>query len=190
MCQGLALRGHNESESSLNQGNFLKLLKFLVDNNENIHNVVLNNAPKNLKVTACDIQKEITNAATTETTNAIIHDLGDEFFSILVVESRDMAVKEQMVILLHYVNKEGSVIERFLGIVHVNDTTSLSLKVAIQSLFSKYGLSLSKLRGQDYDGASNMRGEFNGLKSLILRENQFTLISIFIVLFINFSWLL
>ena len=28
------------------------------------------------------------------------------------------------------------------------------------------------MRGQGYDGASNMRGEFNGLKSLIMRENS------------------
>ena len=31
---------------------------------------------------------------------------------------------------------------------------------------------MKKLRGQDYDGASNMKGEFNGLRSLILRENN------------------
>ena len=29
------------------------------------------------------------------------------------------------------------------------------------------------MRGQGYDGAGNMRGEFNGLKTLILKENEF-----------------
>jgi hypothetical protein len=29
------------------------------------------------------------------------------------------------------------------------------------------------LRGQGYDGASNMRGELNGLKTFILNENSF-----------------
>ena len=29
------------------------------------------------------------------------------------------------------------------------------------------------MRGQGYDGASNMRGEFNGLKTLILKENPY-----------------
>ena len=69
-----------------------------------------NNAPKNLKVTTHDIQKEIMNAATTETINTITHDLGDDFFSILVNKSHDIAIKEQMVVLLRYVNKKGSVI--------------------------------------------------------------------------------
>ena len=39
------------------------------------------------------------------------------------------------------------------------------------SFLQKYGLSISKLQGQGYDGASNMRGEINGLKALILDEN-------------------
>ena len=31
---------------------------------------------------------------------------------------------------------------------------------------------MSRLRGQGYDEASNMQGEFNGLKTLILKENE------------------
>ncbi|KAM5569923.1 hypothetical protein ABKV19_017105 [Rosa sericea] len=75
-----------------------------------------------------------------------------------------------MAIVLRYVNK-GQVIERFVGVKHVTDTTSASLKAAIDQFFSENGLSISSLRGQGYDGASNMRGEFNGLKALILKEN-------------------
>ena len=48
----------------------------------------------------------------------------------------------------------------------------LSLKTTIDGLFSKHGLSMSKLCGQGYDGASNMQEEFNGLKTLILKENE------------------
>lgn len=44
--------------------------------------------------------------------------------------------------------------------------------MALEGLFLKHNLSLSKVRGQGYDGASNMRGEFNGLKTLILQENS------------------
>ena len=169
--QGLAFRGNDESSDSVNQGNFLQLLKFLSEHNETINKVVLENAPGNSKLIAPQIQHDIVHVASGETTKAIINDLNDEFLSILIYESRDIAVKEQMAILLRYVNLKGCVIERFLGIVHISDTTSLSLKLAMEGLFSKYGLSISSLRGQGYDGASNMRGEFNGLKALILKEN-------------------
>ncbi|XP_057769458.1 uncharacterized protein LOC130989445 [Salvia miltiorrhiza] len=62
-----------------------------------------------------------------------------------------------MGVVLRYVNDKGCVIERFIGIVHVVDTCSHSLKDALSALFVKHGLSLSKLRGQGYDGTSNMR---------------------------------
>ena len=61
-----------------------------------------------------------------------------------------------MAVVLRYVDKKGIVTERFLGIVHVADTSALSLKAAIEFLFSKYALSLSRLRGQGYDRANNM----------------------------------
>ena len=61
--------------------------------------------------------------------------------------------------------------ERFLGLKHVEDTTSNSLKKSLLQMLAKYGLSVGKLRGQGYDGASNMRGEFNGLQKQIRDEN-------------------
>ncbi|XP_004292906.1 PREDICTED: uncharacterized protein LOC101296462 [Fragaria vesca subsp. vesca] len=76
-----------------------------------------------------------------------------------------------MAIVLWYVRK-GHVIKPFVGVKHVTDTTSASLKAAIDQFFSENGLSISSLRGQGYDGVSNMRGEFNGLKALILKDNH------------------
>ena len=77
-----------------------------------------------------------------------------------------------MVVVLRYVDEKGHVIERFIGIKHVACTTTISLKAAIDGLFFRHGLCMSRLRVQGYDGASNMQGEFNGLKTLILKENE------------------
>ena len=40
-----------------------------------------------------------------------------------------------MVVALRYVDERGFIIEHFFGIVHVIDTTALSLKVAIEAIF-------------------------------------------------------
>ncbi|XP_028126582.1 uncharacterized protein LOC114323236 [Camellia sinensis] len=96
--QGLAFRGHDVSENSSNQGNFLELLKFLADHNEYVKVVALSNAPQNLKLTSPGIQKYIVNVATFETVNVIIKDLGDALFSILIDEARDISIKEQMTV--------------------------------------------------------------------------------------------
>jgi hypothetical protein len=80
--------------------------------------------------------------------------------------------KEQMAAVRRYVGKCGTIKERLVGLVHVKETTSKYLKSAIDSLFGELKLSLKQVRGHGYDGASNMRGEFNGLQSLIMRENN------------------
>ena len=61
-----------------------------------------------------------------------------------------------------FVNDEGKVMERFLGLQHVESCTAIALKEALVNMLSSRKLSISMLRGQGYDGASNMRGEFNG----------------------------
>ncbi|XP_050119405.1 uncharacterized protein LOC126596788 [Malus sylvestris] len=157
--QGFPFRGHDESATSSNRGNYLELLQFLADNNDKVREVVMENAPGNLKLLAPSIHKEIVNSCTLETLDAIMDGLKDIFFSILVDEACDVSVKEQMAMVLRYVDDNGHVIERFVGIQHVTNTTSSSLKDAINTLFSRNGLSISKLRGQGYDGASNMRVE-------------------------------
>ncbi|CAN6557975.1 unnamed protein product [Malus baccata var. baccata] len=169
--QGLAFRGNDESEHSSNHGNFLELLQFLGDHNEDMRAVTLKNAPENHKLTSPDIQKDILNACATETIKAIIKGIGTSLFSILINESRDVSTKEQMAIVLRYVDKNGHVVARFIDIEHVTGTTAISLKETIDEVFSKHKLSMSRLRGQGYDGASNMQGEFNGLKALIMKES-------------------
>ncbi|XP_066323102.1 uncharacterized protein, partial [Miscanthus floridulus] len=98
--QGLAFRGHNESETSKNKENFRELVRLLAKQNDG---------------------------------------------------------KEQMAVVLRYVDKSGLIKERLIGIVHVSETSASCLKSSIDILFGKYGLSIKQVRGQGYDGASNMR---------------------------------
>ncbi|XP_075092387.1 uncharacterized protein LOC107791008 [Nicotiana tabacum] len=63
--------------------------------------------------------KYIVDAYAKETIKAIIEDLDGNFFGILVDESKDISHKEQMTLVLRYVNKEGEIIERFVVIIHL-----------------------------------------------------------------------
>ena len=168
--QGLPFRGHDESMDSVNKGNFLELLKYTAQQNELVSKVVLENAPKNNQMVSHKIQTDIVHCFAEEVIESIIKEVGHGVFCLLVDESADVSDKEQMAIVFRFVDTQGIVKERFLGLTHVKETSSLSLKSAVDFLFAKHGLSMKKLRGQGYDGASNMKGEFNGLRALILRE--------------------
>ena len=118
--------------------------------------------------------------------NVIREEIDDAKFCIIVDEARDQSKKEQMSIVLRFVDKNGYVQERFFGLVHVKDTTASTLKEAIFSILSRHNLDFHNIRGQGYDGASNMRGEWNGLQALISTECPYA--SMFIVFHIVYSW--
>ncbi|KAG8645341.1 hypothetical protein MANES_10G056233v8 [Manihot esculenta] len=158
--EGLPFRGHDESAESLHRGNFLEHISWVCKREENVNKVMGKNAPGNNQLTSPTIQRDIIECCAMETRKIILNELGEKKFALLVDEARDCSVKEQMSLVLRFVNDKGMVLERFLGLVHVNETSA------------KHDLSLAKLRGQGYDGAANMSGEFNGLKTLILKENK------------------
>ncbi|KAL6526305.1 hypothetical protein OROMI_029945 [Orobanche minor] len=94
-------------------------------------------------------------------------------FCLLVDEALDQSHKEQMYVVLRFVNKDGLIIEHFLGLVHVRDTKAQTLKDGIYSLLSHYNLDVKSIRVQGYDGAGNMQGQFKGLQALILRDCKY-----------------
>ncbi|KAJ1279796.1 hypothetical protein BS78_04G182900 [Paspalum vaginatum] len=140
--QGEPFRGHDESENSLNKGNFLEFLDCYKVRNEEVRRAY-EGCPKNAKMTFGTIQKEMATCCAKAVTKVI---------------------KEEM---------DGQVIERLLGIKHVKETTSEALKMAVVQVTSAHGLTIAQLREQGYDGASNMRGEFNGVQKLIHDENPY-----------------
>lgn len=52
----------------------------------------------------------------------------------------------------------------------VVDTSSLTLKDEIFRVLAQYVLKVDNMRRQWYDGASNIRGQFNGLQALFLKD--------------------
>jgi hypothetical protein len=116
---------------------------------------------------------QIIHCCALKTRKKIIEELGDEPYAILADESSDISHKEQLALCLHYVDKLGRPCEYFIGVVHVDDTTSLSLNNAIEALLISHGLTMTQIRGQGYDGASNMKGDIKGLKTLIMKESPY-----------------
>ncbi|XP_076946241.1 uncharacterized protein LOC143617623 [Bidens hawaiensis] len=100
----------------------------------------------------------------------IRNEVGDSYFCVMVDVSRDELKNEQMAIVLRFVDAKGVIRERFLDLIHVKDTLSVTLKTSLWRRLLKYRFDVSKIRGQGYDGASNMREEWDGLRELVLND--------------------
>ncbi|XP_021806238.1 zinc finger MYM-type protein 1-like [Prunus avium] len=154
----------------MNRGNFIELIKYTAQWNDKVAEVVLENAPRNAKYIAPSIQKQVLHILADKVRNKIRDEVGESTYCILVDEAKDASNREQMAIVLRFVDKDGFVRERFFEIVRVEDTSSLTLKKEISRVLMNFGLQIDKMRGQGYDGASNMRGAWNGLQALFLRD--------------------
>ncbi|CAM8934443.1 unnamed protein product [Rhodiola kirilowii] len=145
--EGLPFRGHDESSNSSSRGHFIEIIKTYASMNDESAKVVLENAPKHSMYIAPSIQKEILDIIATKIRNKIRQEIGDAKFCILVDESLDVSHKEQMAIILRFVDDDGFLQQRYFKIVSVEDTTSANLKKHICEVLSTNKLQVQNIRG-------------------------------------------
>jgi hypothetical protein len=146
--QGVAFRGQDESVDSTNCENFLEILNLIVSYNEQIAEVIAK-APKNDSYTSPMIQKEILHIFSTKVKETICKEIGNAKFCIIVDEVRDESMKEQMAIILRFVDKDGFVREHFFGLVHVSNIAAVTLQNSIYFVFSQHKLRLKIFESKD-----------------------------------------
>lgn len=95
-------------------------------------------------------------------------DIGDSNFCIIVDEVRDESKREQMTLILKFVDKDDFIRERFFEFAQVKNTSPLTLKNEICIILSYHNLDAQNIRGQNYHGVSNTREEWKGSQALSL----------------------
>jgi hypothetical protein len=125
---------------------------------------------KNTKYTSGQIEKEMLDLMACNVQKAICNEIGDAKFCIVVDKSRVQSRKEQMTLVVRFVDRDGFIRECFLDLIHVHDTYSTTLKQELCYVLSLHNLDVKNIPGQEYDGASNIRGEWNGLQAKFLEE--------------------
>ena len=104
--QEIALRGHRESDNSMNRGNFLEILN-LVAVHDPLINDRLKNGPRNAKYTSPDIQNTLINVMARTVRESICSSVRKAgAYTILADETKDCSKKEQLAIVLRYVDVE------------------------------------------------------------------------------------
>jgi hypothetical protein len=164
--QNLAFRGHDESSHSDNRGNFLELTGLLFKYHDPIAT-----APGNNSYSSPEVQKGICQAIHELVLEKIYDEVKSAKFCLMIDETADESGKEQMTFVIRFVTESGHVVERFLGMITVPETSAATLYNATRRFLLSHRLQISQIRGQGYDGAANMKGEHKGLRTLIQKDS-------------------
>ena len=174
--QHIALRGRRDDDpqnASLS-GNFQALLEFRIDSGDQTLKHHLETAPRN----ATYISKTTQNKMITTVGAVLVNNLSQEireskYFSIMSDEAADISNKENLSVVIRFLDSTKTVREEFVGFYLCEDgTTGAAIKDLIIGAVADLGLSMDDCRGQCYDGAGNMSGRLNRASSLIRAEHD------------------
>lgn len=176
--QQIALRGHRDSgriglvEPEKNDGNFRSLLRYRANSGDNdLKDQLMNSGGKSM-YTSSFIQNELINTFGHLIQCQIVENVRKSiFYSVLADETTDISQIEQFSLCVRYVEDQSYKIrEDFLTFVPVYDVTGAALANTVLETLSSLGLDLKKMRGQGYDGAATMRGQFRGVQACIVEK--------------------
>lgn len=163
--QDVAFRGHLESSTSLNRGNFLEIMK-LVGNHDNVVQERLQDGPRNATYTSPEVQNTLLQIMANMVRKTICRNVQKAgMFSLLADETKDCSKREQLAIVLRYVDIEkGITNEHFLTYVEASNLNAESLTGYIVENLQKFNLDPMSIVSQGYDGASVMSGQCSGVQ--------------------------
>jgi len=89
-----------------------------------------------------------------------------KYFSILADETTDVSQTEQLSLSVRFI-KDTKVQAEYMCFAPVSSTTGKDLASTILTRLSQLGHNLEHMRGQGYDGASNMSGKYRGVQARV-----------------------
>ena len=180
--QELAFRGHDESSSSLNKGNYRELLeclsKFDSVFDRRLHGRLSDEERGHLGVftgVSSDIQNDLIECIDGVIQDQINHEIDNcNFLSIQIDEATDISTKAQLSVIFRF-DREGEIVERFLKFHDVSsDRCAATMSNIVKGILEGYGDSIkNKVIMQTYDGATVMSGHIAGVQALFRQEYPF-----------------
>ncbi|XP_044151348.1 uncharacterized protein LOC122939347 [Bufo gargarizans] len=179
--QNLPFRGHRETMSSANKGNFLELIDLLSNYDPILkeHSMRLKHAVASGKRMCSYFSPKILNELIcllgNHVKDKIVADIKKEkYFGILFDSTPDVSHTDQMCEVIRYVHIEGDKVEvkeSFLSFFPIAGKTAAELTENILQHLEEDGLDISLCHGQGYDNAATMAGIHGGVQAKIKEIN-------------------
>ncbi|KAK0142686.1 Zinc finger MYM-type protein 1 [Merluccius polli] len=161
----LALRGHDESDTSENPGIFLGLIDLMasIDRDLEVH---LENATV-FKGTSKTVQNELLDCMLSVLRDRIREEVKQsDYIAIQADETTDICAHCQLVLVLRYIDSHNNIQERFFEFIALPNATADTIAAALLERLSTIlpAGQERKLIAQAYDGAAVMRGATGGVQ--------------------------
>ena len=163
--RGAPLRGNWVKKTGEENANFIFFLNWKSEFDKDLKDH-LKHAPKNAKFTSPRIQNEIISLCESIIREKVIATV-QTYWSVMADETTDVSATEQMSICIRFVNSNMEVCEEFLGFVKLTKMDAQSVFDVLIPTLEGWGLDLTALVGQGYDGAAVMSGSNNGLQKKV-----------------------
>ncbi|KAJ8896699.1 hypothetical protein PR048_002044 [Dryococelus australis] len=150
--QSVALRGHDETAASKNEGNFLELMELHAKDSTSIKQF-FSDQQKIFQYTDGKFQNELRSIMEEQIKTKIADEITEaKIFALIADEIQDIVRLQQVAVVIRHVNDNLEVHKSFIGFYHTEKSD---------------GESLANL----LDGASNMQRPYKGVASRIQKEN-------------------
>ena len=167
--QCIALRGSSENlDSPGNPGNFLALLKLLSMHDEELRKHL--EAPAMRCVTHLSPQTQnelITVMGKHMILQGILNELNSSKFYAILADEVTSHNLEVLAICARFVDQHKDIREEFLGFLELERITGEKVAESILGFLKENGIPVVNMRGQGYDGASNMSSPQVGVQGRI-----------------------
>ena len=175
--QNIPFRGHREPSTSgmdlaaltcdHNPGNFLALLHLLASSGCDTLSTQFE-ASHGASYISPNIQNQIIQCIGDVIRTDIVEAVRkSKFFTVLCDEASDSSNKEQMSLVIRYVDEKHNIHEDFIDFLLCPSTSGASVATLILERVEQLGPDAAFLRGQGYDGAANMAGRHAGAAAII-----------------------
>jgi hypothetical protein len=158
--QNIPLRGHTDDHS-----NFSALLNFRSECDEDLRTHFAT-CSENAKYVSHEIQNELIQICGGQILSSVLDACRKaRFFSVIMDETTDISVREQVSLVLLYVDSDTKRRENFVGFQETFDTTGDTLYQLLCEKLVAFGLDKKNVVGLGFDGAANMAGKFKGVQA-------------------------
>ena len=161
--QGIAFCGNNDTDS-----NFAQLILLRSKEHPWIRERITSGVDGTQKYTLNEYQDELLNIMVSQVLRKKLYNINNsKMFAVICDEYTDISNKQLLSFCVRWVDEALNSHEDFLGYYEIPNIRSDTIISAMKDAFTRFNLQFSDLRGQTYDGASNMLGKKSGVAAQI-----------------------